>query len=512
MKAAVSSPRAAPNHSSVAGVEGVLLPAAEIDQRLELPGRRRAAPPPPHPPDPPRPPWCRAAPEASPEPAPARRARPARPWSRCSGDSWDGRCSSVARTAAVSLPLPRSLTSAGAVLARPPGARRHCRGGGQARREALPDLGHPQLLGRRETDHLSRGTESRSATAARCGLRWALASRSSLVAATRTRLSGVGEVPPGCGRPPPSPRPRHRRWPPPCRAPSAPGCRGDHPLPPRPLRLGHLGEPVARQVGERRLRRSSPLRQVDLEEVEGPRPSGVCETRTSFRRPVRALIIDDFPTLLRPTNATSGAGGHRPARRGDRGGDEAGVEDPDHFSARGGVGAARFCRSAVQWSIAFSFSANWKGFRRGRGGLVAAAAALLRGIEQPHQPGQLGVLHHVGRRVVLATSVAGLAADGHHPLIGEVRGVAGGAAGVVLLLGGERFHRPGVLRGPPDGVGLGVAALAALRPRKSAAPANRRSGEPPRRPPSEVRVGGAWMGRELTGAARPLASAAVPGS
>ena len=41
--------------------------------------------------------------------------------------------------------------------------------------------------------------------------------------------------------------------------------------------------------------------------------------------------------------------------------------------------------------------------------------------------------------------------------------MAGEAARVLLLLGGERLHRPGVLRRPPGGVGLGVAALAALR-------------------------------------------------
>jgi DNA/RNA-binding domain of Phe-tRNA-synthetase-like protein len=103
-----------------------------------------------------------------------------------------------------------------------------------------------------------------------------------------------------------------------------------------------------------------------------------------------------------------------------------------------------------------------EGAERGRAGLVAAPAGLLRGILESHQPGQLRVLHHVGRRVVLASAMAGLAPDPGHGLVGQVGGVAGGAARLPLLLGGERLHRPGVLRGPPRRVGVGVAALAAL--------------------------------------------------
>ena len=116
----------------------------------------------------------------------------------------------------------------------------------------------------------------------------------------------------------------------------------------------------------------------------------------------------------------------------------------------------------------------------GRVAGVAAKAALPPGIVQADRPGQLGVPHHVGWRVVLARSVATLA---RHPRFGvrgaaistlkgrafldharQLRSVAVQATQVLSLGRAQRIRCLGVSAGFPGFVRRSMTRSASLRP------------------------------------------------
>src|ERR1700722_6039925 len=117
-------------------------------------------------------------------------------------------------------------------------------------------------------------------------------------------------------------------------------------------------------------------------------------------------------------------------------------------------------------------------------GRMADQTALLARVQQTNRVRKLGIAHYVARAVVLASAVAGLAADSSLDLFGlpiggrigslkgslflsrpgPLGGMTVGAPQIIALGGGEILRGLGVGAGLPELVGRLVAGPAGLRP------------------------------------------------